>query len=77
MKKLHYNYENDRFGIWDDISGEWENCGLHCGEYLQVKVDDLWQETRIEYGDCKGWYLVGVGLSGYSDLHGLPVRMRV
>lgn len=46
MKKLSYNFENDRYGILEhDL---WINEGLHCGEGVEVYVNDKWVEDRIE-----------------------------
>ena len=44
--------------------------GLHCGECMEVLVDEKWVPTRIEMGD--GWYLVGVKT---DRLQGLTVRI--
>lgn len=36
--RLGYNNENDRYGI---IDGDfWENDGLHCGETLEILIED-------------------------------------
>lgn len=44
--------------------------GLHCGECMDVLVDENWIPTRIEMGD--DWYLVGVKT---DRLQGLTVRI--
>lgn len=44
--------------------------GLHCGECMDVLVDEKWVPTRIEMGD--DWYLVGVKT---DRLQGLTVRI--
>lgn len=44
--------------------------GLHCGECMDVLVDEKWIPTRIEMGD--DWYLVGVKT---DRLQGLTVRI--
>lgn len=44
--------------------------GLHCGETMEVLIDEKWIPTRIEMGD--DWYLVGIPL---KDLIGLIVRI--
>lgn len=36
--RLGYNCENDRYGLL--VSDIWENNGFHCGECLQVKIDE-------------------------------------
>ena len=58
--RLSYNCNNDRYGLL--VSDLWEYEGFHCGDPLEVKVDDKWIHTRIEMAwDEKGghWYLVG------------------
>lgn len=44
--------------------------GLHCGECMDVLVDDKWVPTRIEM--AKDWYLVGIHT---DQLAGLTVRI--
>lgn len=44
--------------------------GLHCGECMDVLIDDKWVPTRIEMSD--DWYLVGIRT---DDLIGLRVRI--
>lgn len=53
---LRYNYEADRFGVWD--GSEWYIEGLHCGMTFAVKYRGQWVPTRIEFSD--DWYLVGI-----------------
>lgn len=36
--RLGYNSENGRYGLL--VSDLWEHVGFHCGECLEVKVDD-------------------------------------
>ena len=72
---LGYNYENNRFGLL--ISDLWEHDGLHCGDVLEVKINDQWIKTRIEmdWQDGKGtWYLVNTPYRG-MDLEYLKVRI--
>lgn len=45
MRKLGYNFENDRYGILENDL--WINKGLHCGEGIEVYVNDKWVEDRI------------------------------
>ena len=53
-----------RFGL-EDYYG-----GLHCGECMDVLIEEEWIPTRIEMGE--GWYLVGI----HTDrLAGLTVRI--
>jgi hypothetical protein len=48
--------------------------GLHCGTCMDVKVENGWKATRLEYqwGTDQGWYLVGIPT---ESLVGLMVRM--
>lgn len=65
---LVYDAESERmdirFGLLDYYGG------LHCGECLEVLIDDEWIPTRIELGNF--WYLKGICV---SDLDGLIVRI--
>ena len=72
MKRLGYNWENDRYGILEN--NLWVDKGLHCGEGLEVKVNGKWVADRIEYDHkIKNWYLVETGLVG-EQLEYLEVR---
>ena len=44
--------------------------GLHCGECLDVLIDNEWVPTRVEMSD--DWYLVGIHT---NQLVGLTVRI--
>ena len=46
--RLGYNSANDRYGLL--VSDLWEYDGFHCGEVLEVMVDDKWQKNRMEMG---------------------------
>ena len=73
--RLGYNSQNDRYGLL--ISDLWEHEGFHCGEGLQVMVDDEWVDTRFEmaWGENGGeWYLVGTPYRG-DDIE--YVRARI
>lgn len=69
---LGYNYEEERMGILSfDL---WVKDGLHCGETLEVLIDDEWVSDRIEYSSrTKEWYLVNTKLSG-DQLERLKVK---
>ena len=54
--RLGYNSENGRYGLL--VSDLWEHIGFHCGECLEVKVDDKWVKTRMEMDIDRNWYLV-------------------
>lgn len=71
---LRYNYDNDRYGVWDN--GDWYIDGLHCGTCFHVLHRGEWVPVRIEYGMQEwgeDWYLVG--LPRDTELRGLEVRM--
>ena len=69
---LGYNQENDRYGIlYMDC---WEDTGLHCGEVVEVLVNDEWIQDRIEFSD--DWYLVYSKLKG-NDLEHLQVKFEM
>lgn len=68
---LGYNSKNERYGLL--ISDLWENDGFHCGEQLEVKVDDEWIPTRIEMSRGGEWYLVDTKYKGNLDF--LPARI--
>lgn len=71
--RLGYNDSNDRYGIL--VSDLWENEGLHCGEGVEVLVDDKWVPSRMEMAwaeDGNYWYLVGT--TYYGDLEYVRVR---
>lgn len=58
--RLGYNDKNGRYGLL--VSDLWENDGFHCGETLEVLVDDKWVQTRMEMSwdeNGSAWYLVG------------------
>lgn len=72
--RLSYNPSNDRYGVL--VSDLWEHNGFHCGDSLQVKIDDEWIDTSMEmdWNTGKGvWYLIGIGIKG-GNLEGLTVR---
>ena len=72
--RLGYNYENDRYGLL--VSDLWENDGFHCGETMEVMVDDKWVQTRIEMAwteNGNAWYLVGTPYKGDLEY----VRARI
>ena len=72
--RLGYNSCNDRYGLL--VSDLWEVEGFHCGEGMEVLVDDKWVHTRIEMDWRKEgnfWYLVGTPYYGNLEY----VRTRV
>lgn len=70
--KLGYNCENDRFGILNSMD-LWEEEGLHCGQGLEIYIEDNWVKDRLEMTREGTWYLVETKLKG-MDLEGLKVK---
>ena len=55
--RLGYNCENGRYGLLSmDL---WIDTGFHCGECMEVLVDDQLVKTRMEMNLAREWYLVG------------------
>lgn len=69
--RLGYNKYENRFGIL--VMDLWQVEGLHCGECLEVWVNDEWINDRIEMSTKDGWYLVNTKFKG-DDLEYLKVR---
>ena len=73
--RLGYNSANDRYGLL--VSDLWEHNGFHCGEGLEVLVDDEWVKTCMEMAwesDGNKWYLVGTSYKG--DLEYIRARIK-
>ena len=49
-----YNSSNDRYGLLS--SDLWIDTGFHCGECLEVLIDDQWVQTRMEMNPAREWY---------------------
>lgn len=60
--RLGYNSENGRYGLL--VSDLWEDTGFHCGECLEVMVDDEWVSTRMEMSAERKWYLADIPYYG-------------
>ena len=60
--RLGFNSQNGRYGLL--VSDLWQHTGFHCGECLEVKVDDKWIQTRMEMDINRQWYLVDTPYSG-------------
>jgi len=69
--RLGYNYKNNRYGLL--VSDLWKNMGFHCGERLEVLVDEKWIKTRMEMSADRKWYLVGTPY--YGDLEYVQVKI--
>ena len=70
--RLGYNSYNKRYGLLS--SDLWIDTGLHCGECLEVLVDDQWVKTRMEMNLAREWYLIGTPYCG--DLEYVRARIR-
>ena len=69
--KLKYDHVSQRFQIVDG-----ENIidsGFHCGECLEICLNDIWIPTRMEMNLNREWYLVGIPGQG-KDLENFDVR---
>ena len=60
--RLGYNSYNKRYGLLS--SDLWIDPGFHCGECLEVLVDNQWVKTRMEMNLAREWYLVGTPYCG-------------
>ena len=69
--RLGYNSSNGRYGLL--ASDLWIDTGFHCGEGLEVLVDDEWVQTRMEMNLAREWYLVGTPYCG--DLEYVQARI--
>ncbi len=69
--RLGYNSSNDRYGLL--VTDLWEHDGFHCGEGLEVMVDDKWVQTRMEMTCDRQWYLVDTPYKGDLEY----VRARI
>lgn len=69
--RLGYNSANGRYGLL--VSDLWEDTGFHCGECLEVMVDDKWVATRMEMSAEQKWYLVGTPY--YGNLEYVQARI--
>ena len=69
--RLGYNSSNGRYGLLS--SDLWIDIGFHCGEGLEVLVDDEWVQTRMEMNLAREWYLVGTPYCG--DLEYVQARI--
>ncbi len=71
---LGYNSDNERYGIlYGDL---WQNTGLHCGDCVEVLVNEKWIKDRIEMSGDGNWYLVEAKLKG-NELEHLQVNWNI
>ena len=49
--RLGYNSYNKRYGLLS--SDLWIDTGFHCGECLEVLLDDEWVQTRMEMNPAR------------------------
>lgn len=68
--EMKYNYDADRWGIFDSDRWEWITDGLHCGECFTILTRGAKVDVRIEFSD--DWYLVGASHKGW-EMDGLCV----
>lgn len=72
--RLGYNSQNGRYGLL--VSDLWEKEGFHCGDSLEIKIDDRWIHTRMEMNAERKWYLVDTALQD-TDLKFVKARIRL
>ena len=70
---LFYDNESGRnnFFYTDGDGNRRDYGGIHCGEALGFRLNEVWIPARVEMGDDRKWYLVG--LPGLK-LAGLEVK---
>ena len=56
-----------------NMDSVWIDTGFHCGECLEVLLDDEWVQTRMEMNPAREWYLVGTPYCG--DLEYIRARI--
>lgn len=52
--KLGYNMQTERYGLL--VSDLWEK-EFHCGDLLEIKIDDKWIKDIFEMDNKGNWYL--------------------
>lgn len=74
--RLVYNNKNERYSL---IVNNQEKCDFHCGDGLQVSVDeDQWVDTCFEMAWTENgseWYLVDTSYRG-KDIEHVRARIR-
>lgn len=69
--RLGYNRENKRYGLLS--SDLWIKNGFHCGETMEVLIDEEWIPSRMEMNPSREWYLVGTSYCGNLEY----IRVRI
>ena len=72
--RLGYNCENGRYGLL--VMDLWIDTGFHCGECMEVLVDDQWVQTRMEMNLAREWYLVGTPYCGDLEYIGQEYQIK-
>lgn len=70
---LSYNFEVRRFCLYETEEGRMVYPGFHCGETLEVFVDDEWKPTRFEMNSEGKWCLVNMP---YTEIEIEGMRAR-
>ena len=81
--RLGYNSNNGRYGLLS--SDLWIDTGFHCGEGLEVLVDDQWVKTRMEMNPAGMVTSVGFSALGKTfyafegNIHctGAPIALSI
>lgn len=78
---LGYNNDLKRYGVLDFDLWVKNKEGLHCGQIMEVFINDEWVEDRLEMKNDGTWYLVNnnkyFGTGDYRDnLEGVKVRFK-
>ena len=69
--RLGYNSNNKRYGLLS--SDLWIDTGFHCGETLEILIDEVWVPSRMEMNVAGEWYLVGTAYCGNLEY----IRARI
>lgn len=65
--KLFYDRSSGRYSfLYGDEGEKRDYGGIHCGECMEVKLNDIWVPTRMEMAEK--WYLVGLPGLVLADL---------
>ena len=70
---LFYDNESGRYNFfytdWDGNRRDYG--GIHCEEVFEFRLNEVWIPARVEMGNDREWYLVGLS---ELRLDGLEVR---